>query len=41
MDFKRPTYFFHFEKESIGSIQFDGKIINTKFPITISINLHT
>ena len=33
--------FSHFEKERIGSIQFNGKIINMMLPSKLCINFNT
>ena len=37
----RQTYFFILKKDSIGPIQFNGKIINTILPTKVCINFHT
>ena len=42
MDLNNKTNIFsYFEKKSIGSIQFNEKIIHMIFPIKICINFHT
>ena len=38
---RQTNIFSHFGKKSIGSIQFNGKIIHMIFPIKICINFHT